>query len=459
MRPARSECSPIDECHVAEASEDRIKRSWKPILHGRERDEALAIVRMISEEAWFALRQNCSNSVRSSFARNASLAFGAAGGALLHAYLALCDPSPSRDYATRSAELLGMAVENARSGVFGPGLFEGAAGVGWVAEHLRERLPGLFSGDPNYEVDEVLAGILGSTPSNLGYDLVSGVVGLGVYGLERAPVGAGLGICQRALETLERMAHETQHGTTWWTDPIWLHPTLRRRWPNGYVDLGVAHGVAGIIALLGSLYGAGIRPERTRRLTGAAVRWIVAQQLPPGKGGYFTSILADNSERRPARLAWCYGDLGIAAAILLAARAFGQQRWEEKAVSIACGAASRAHSQSGVRDASLCHGAAGAGHLFNRLYQFTGEEALRTAAINWFVRALDLREAGRGIAGYQVLDSDTVGGDLQWVSDPGFLCGASGIALTLLAAATSTEPQWDSVLLLSTRSPRSCLSR
>jgi hypothetical protein len=38
------------------------------------------------------------------------------------------------------------------------------------------------------------------------------------------------------------------------------------------------------------------------------------------------------------------------------------------------------------------------------------------------------------------------------MSDGGFLMGAAGIGLALLAAATSVEPEWDRLLLLSSRS-------
>src|SRR5712692_6145954 len=38
----------------------------------------------------------------------------------------------------------------------------------------------------------------------------------------------------------------------------------------------------------------------------------------------------------------------------------------------------------------------------------------------------------------------------HWEDDPGILTGAAGIALALLAATTSIEPEWDRMLLLST---------
>jgi hypothetical protein len=42
-------------------------------------------------------------------------------------------------------------------------------------------------------------------------------------------------------------------------------------------------------------------------------------------------------------------------------------------------------------------------------------------------------------------------GNIEWHPDPGFLTGAAGIALALLAATTAVEPEWDRILLASAR--------
>jgi hypothetical protein len=101
-----------------------------------------------------------------------------------------------------------------------------------------------------------------------------------------------------------------------------------------------------------------------------------------------------------------------------------------------------------VVDAGLCHGAAGLGHLFNRLFQATGDSCLAEAARFWLARTLQMRRPGRGVGGYEAwqLDDD---GKVTWIADPGLLAGAAGIALALLAATTPVEPAWDRVLLVS----------
>ena len=149
----------------------------------------------------------------------------------------------------------------------------------------------------------------------------------------------------------------------------------------------------------------------------------------------------------PARQAWCYGDPGAAIALLAAARNVGEPVWEQAALDIALRAAVRPPQQAGVKDAGLCHGAVGLGHIFNRFYQATGHAQFATAARFWYEQTLAMRQPGQGIAGYLSWGPGTDGA-LAWVEDLGILSGAAGIGLALLAATTPLTPAWDRMLLV-----------
>lgn len=150
-------------------------------------------------------------------------------------------------------------------------------------------------------------------------------------------------------------------------------------------------------------------------------------------------------EEKPARLAWCYGDPGIAAALLYAARCVGNARWEAAALDLARVAARRRLPGSEVADAGLCHGSVELGHLFHRIHQATGDETCGEAARYWFRHALAWRPAGDWATGFPAwLTADP--GHFQELS--GFLMGASGVGLALLAATQTVTPSWDRTLLL-----------
>ncbi|MEM8934289.1 MAG: lanthionine synthetase LanC family protein, partial [Acidobacteriota bacterium] len=181
--------------------------------------------------------------------------------------------------------------------------------------------------------------------------------------------------------------------------------------------------------------------------------WLLAQTLRFGPSTFPWMLDVDGLAGPSARLAWCHGDAGIAAALYGTACRVGRSDWRQAALDIALKAAQRSAATSRVRDAGLCHGAAGLGHLFNRLYQATRHPDLGDAARFWFEQTLTYRDEARrdeteGIGGFWALDLGDDGRP-EKVSDPGFLGGAAGVALALLAATTDIEPRWDRLLLVS----------
>lgn len=80
----------------------------------------------------------------------------------------------------------------------------------------------------------------------------------------------------------------------------------------------------------------------------------------------------------------------------------------------------------------LCDGAAGVAHLFNRLFQATGDAWLAQAARRWFAQVFEMQRHGSGIAGYQSCLDASAPGAGGWQTDPGLLTGTAGLALALL---------------------------
>ena len=135
----------------------------------------------------------------------------------------------------------------------------------------------------------------------------------------------------------------------------------------------------------------------------------------------------------------------MAAALLAADRALGGTRWRRHALALGAAAASRCRQESGVDDAWLCHGAAGLGHVFNRIHQANGDASVRASAQAWFERTLEMRRGEGGFGGYVPARSCE-----EYDADgAGVLTGAAGVALALLAAATEVEPGWDRLLAIS----------
>jgi lantibiotic modifying enzyme len=426
--------------------------TWQPLLAGSENVRAMAVVNSVANRLRELVETDCGGAEptgTNASGREVSLAGGAAGIAILFAYLSRVRNNQDDERLART--LLDRVIAAAAAAPGEAALYSGLAGTGWAIAHLRGRLLPGDGEEVSDEIDDALAEHVAQTPWKDDYDLISGLVGFGVYALERVMVSADASqpAAVKCLEcVVERMAETAERrpeGITWQTNPDWLPDETREKFPEGYYNTGLAHGVPGVIAMLACACAVGVAEELARPLLDGAVRWLLAQQLPGG----FPAWVTPDTPGEPTRLAWCYGDPGVAASLFWAARCVHEPAWESAALAIARRAAECAAEKSGVVDAGLCHGAAGLGHIFNRVYQSTGEAKFADAARFWFERTLQMRQPERGIAGYAAWTPSLPGQKDGWIDDPGILTGAAGIALALLAATTNVEPEWDRMLLVS----------
>jgi hypothetical protein len=413
---------------------------WRPMLSGTAAQQALQAVDAIAASI------TCPTAPPGE--RDASLAGGQAGLALLYAWLARTGRMPQAD--VRARQCLDEAIEAVSTQAMNASLWGGFPGVAWAAD-LVDGLLDPDAEDRSEAVDDALLRLLSRADRwSATYDLVVGPTGLGVYALQRYPRPAAIECLRLVVARLQECAQHDEHGLCWWTPPAELDEESRKEYPSGRGDLGVAHGVAGPIALLGSICGAGVELATARPLLEGAVSWLLAHSLPTEAGPTFPVWVAPGCEPWPARCAWCYGDPGIAAALLMAARGVGDADWEKAAVALACRAAQRPASETGVVNACFCHGAAGLAHIYNRMYQATGEPKLGAAARYWLERTLGFYRRARDTGGSWVQGSwDPARRELWTWTGIDVVDGAAGVALVLLAGATSVEPTWDRMFLVS----------
>ena len=403
--------------------------AWMPLLEGGRAVRAAGILADIES----ALKMTTTT--------DPSLANGLAGEALFWAYLDRAMPGLGKAEVFQAR--LAAAIDGLEALPLPASLYAGFTGVAWVVEHLA--IDAAEGCDGLEVLDDAILAHLAASPWRWDYDLILGLVGYGLYGLERAPRDAGPRIIEQVLDHLAAAAIPMGAGVTWLTPPGLLPEWQRRMHPRGYYNLGLAHGVPGVIAFLGAACSQG--HGRARQLLRPAVAWLLEQRSQAG--GCFPSFLPAGSpgSPQPSRVAWCYGDLGVSIGLMQAARHAGERGWEREAVEIAKVAAARPLAEAGAQDAGLCHGAAGNAHLFNRLYQATGEGVFLDAALSWFDFAMDLHRPGAGIGGYRAWQPGPQGGD-PWRANAGLLEGAAGIGLALLAGLHAWLPQWDRMLMV-----------
>lgn len=377
--------------------------------------------------------------------------------ALLYAYLGL--DKPYEDWHDRSLNCLNLAIERLSiTPTLHLGLYGGLAGFGWMVQHvvsiLSRKEVGVASeesemDDPLSELDQHILHLF-ENEDILGqnYDLISGYVGIGIYWLERLPSKNALLGIRLTLNSLHQLSKNTPIGITWFTPPFLVPPIQKEFTHSGYFNLGVAHGVPGVIAFLAQAAALESDEEITKTastLLVGSIKWLLAQQRPPDFISRYSSWNVPGRDCGDTRLAWCYGDLGIASVLRFVAQCTKNPIWMTEARSL-IERCTLWKMNTEVLDAPLCHGAFGNAHLFNRAYQAHHENSYKQAALYWIRKGLTLRKPGVGIAGYYAWRPDAIPCEQ---TDSSFLTGAVGVALALLSAISPIEPKWDRIMLLS----------
>jgi lantibiotic biosynthesis protein len=365
-----------------------------------------------------------------------SLATGAAGHALAHAYLSRLFPDRAHGAAVQA--LAGRIVAESGAGPISPWLVSGLAGIGWLLEHLTKGDPD--PSDPNERIDRALLARLGADPPPP-YEFMHGVAGLVAYGVERLPSASARSLLEAVAARLLASATTGEDGASWLSSsaPPPGAPTAARE------DFGFAHGGPGAIAALAALVRHDVAADALRPLLASACRRLLGLRLPRDGDAWFPSSSA--APREASRTAYCYGDPGVAWALFAAGRALADGALTDEARAVAVHAARRSVDRTGVRDAGFCHGAAGLAHLFHRMHALSGEAELGEASRAWIARALAMRVPGAPLAGFRSWLA-TPTGAFEWADDASLLTGAAGIALVLASALDPETSGWDAPLLL-----------
>ena len=364
---------------------------WRPILDGE-----------LAERAWTALRA-LADTLATRVEPGVDLA-------LFWAYVAPALGNAYERHFDAALDRIAGAIEHVR----GIRLFTGLAGAGWTIAHVGDD-----AGELLEQIDAQLLDVLEAPQWRRHFDLISGLAGLAIYFVERgdAPLAArGLA---RIADHLGRLAERTPDGITWRTPRELVPPHEQPHHPGGWYNVGVAHGVPGVIGALARM------PETAEvaELRDGAIRWVLAQRTPDATRSRFPS-LATPDHSGSARTAWCYGDAGVVSVLWHAHVRAGRSPASVEA--LARDVLARPLGATGVVDGTLCHGAAGLAHLANRFFHATGDRAFRDSARRWYRATLELDTAP---------------------AEPGLLDGAIGIGLALAAALTPLVPAWDRLLL------------
>jgi lantibiotic modifying enzyme len=382
-----------------------------------------------------------------------TVAQGDAGVALLCAQLDRCFPGEGWDVAAHG--FLTSAVRSAEAiPQLGPGLFDGLSGLVFVATTLGRgatRYKGLVAA-----LDEVLlaraATLLDTVRGRSGVDpraidVISGLSGLGACLLARREQPGGDAMLAAILAALVELTSPRAPVPHWHTPAACVEPELAGRFPRGRLDLGLAHGIPGPLALMALTLRDGVEVAGQRDALRATCNWLAAQRLEGPWGASWPAMLpvgalGSGAPPRPSRMAWCYGSPGVARTLWLCGEALENSKLRSLAVDAMEAVYRTPVAERGIDSVTFCHGVSGLLQITLRFAHDTGLPGFREASSALADYLLAAYEPNARL-GYRSL-----GLDGSSVEHPGLLYGSAGVALTLLAAATNEEPVWDRLFLL-----------
>jgi lantibiotic biosynthesis protein len=372
--------------------------------------------------------------------RRQSLSRGAAGVAILHGVRAQAGHGSLR----LAHAWLGRAAEGGVTDGRGSGLWFGAPAVAFAMAaaapcHYREASRALKS-----VIDDMTRGRLHAARDRLDarahppteeYDLVRGLTGLGAFLLHCDP---DPGLLQQVLRYLVRLTETVPASDAaghaapgWWSSS---NPNLTTSTPGGHGNFGMAHGIAGPLALLALAARHGITVPGQTEAIDRICNWLDTWRQPGPAGPWWpawitVAELRDGKPSRPGpgRPSWCYGTPGIARALQLAALARNDKARQAGAENALARCVTDPDQTALLSDPGLCHGWAG------------------TTAAAW----LAARDAGGDRLGTAATTLAGILASSAGVDHPyGLIDGYAGAALTLHDLATNAPGTWARCLLL-----------
>lgn len=204
------------------------------------------------------------------------------------------------------------------------------------------------------------------------YDPISGICGIGIYALKNQDCPLSIEYLQKALFFCISLTKDIKIGNH--LLPGWYVPrhyqftdSDKDFYPLGNFNLGIAHGVAGILAFLSISVLSGICINGQMEAIQKIVDWICSKKKEK-KGAVswpyrisfeeeLSGTIQDFSESTME--AWCYGTAGLSRVLYLAGKALKSKDLKELSVEAFEGIFQRVDLTHHFSTPSFCHGLAG----------------------------------------------------------------------------------------------------
>jgi lantibiotic modifying enzyme len=372
---------------------------------------------------------------------------GTSGISLFHFYYAvLLDNDEGID---RGVDIISGSIKEINEGYSFPTFCNGIAGTGWVIEFLKGE--GFIDLDTDVLLSELDTYLLECMQLDIelrNLDFLHGALGYAYYFLKRYEHTNSRelrdkyqNIIKKFIDDLETCAQKDNEAVWWGSDQ--------------QVNIGLSHGMSSIINFLSKLSRYEAFRERVRPIIDQGVIFIMRyRNYENNTLSLFPNIITENKDiDRTSRLAWCSGDLGIGITLWQAGKSLNNTKYCNEALTILRHTTTRRSSEKTfVKDAGVCHGAAGVMNMYHYIYKQTNEDLFKEAMNYWMDEVINMSSHVDGLAGYKKLvrkqrDQESEW-EYEWKNETNLLQGIAGIGLSIISYLATFDMKWDECLMI-----------
>lgn len=340
-----------------------------------------------------------------------------------------------------------------QNNIYDISLFDGLCGVGFAANCMSDngKRYQTFIGNLNeYIVDIADRNILNykKIPLNeFSYDIMYGLTGTANYLLNFKSESKVKNTLLRILRYLTDICKVGNNGIPKFvirTEQSHLF-SKEKNLKVGYVNLGVAHGIPGILLVLCKSYESGICVQNQLEAIRYLSEYMFNSCIKNNDEIFWEAqkiVGIDNDKAVPSRDAWCYGTPGVAYSLLVASKILNDNEMCNLAIDSMKSSLKRLRE---VISPTFCHGLSGLCCLARKFYEYTNDNYFYEMNMKLLEHMLDLYSDQYP---FGFIDREIEKGQLVDKNEIGLLTGTSGVILTILSCYRPIKTKWDSIFLL-----------
>lgn len=346
-------------------------------------------------------------------------------------------------------EMISHCIQKINEGYSYPTYCTGIAGFGWTVQHLNdEGFIELDCDDLLGEFDTYLRTQMEFDISNNNFDFLHGATGYGFYFLKRYYGSKNKELKYRYVDYLKELILALEKSAVKKDNYFKWESVLDIRRGNKGFNFSLSHGMSSILNFLSRAH----EIDELREITVAPIKGCLNYLLgfknkyPENESLFPSWIEPELPIEYNARLAWCYGDLGVGLSVVKAGITLNDNLRLKQGIEILDFTTNKKLlEETNVIDAGICHGSYGNAQIYHRLFQQYENGIFKKSADFWIQDGIEKATHKDGYVGYKQWNGLTK----EWTPELSLLEGVAGIGLVIIDYLSKKPNPWDECLMIS----------